>query len=233
MADDRTRTQTQDAEVAAEALAPGLIVVHHEDPRFIGAVAVPTSRAALELGRDSADFVPGALDDSRVSRRHASIRRRGDRLHVVDRGSHNGTFVNGERVSEAELLSGDVLAVGPVLMLARPVGDSPAARPHPRFVGTSGKLAAVLRLVERAADRDLTVLRRGALSALRPCLLQKFLGSGLGWRATSSEPGWWPTMRMSPCSPRNSALPETPSTAGFVETASIWPNYVIRDSPGR
>jgi len=161
MADDRTRTQTQDAELAAEALAPGLIVVHHEDPRFVGAVAVPTARVALELGRDSTDFVPGALDDSRVSRRHATIRRTGNRLQVIDCGSHNGTFVNGERVSEAELCSGDVLAVGPVLLLARPVGDSPPTRPHPRFVGTSGELAAVLRLVERAADRDLTALILG------------------------------------------------------------------------
>ena len=52
------------------------------------------------------------LDDVTVSRRHADIRRREGRFHVVDNGSLNGTYVNRQRVEETELSSGDELQIG-------------------------------------------------------------------------------------------------------------------------
>lgn len=52
------------------------------------------------------------LNDITVSRRHAEIRREGDRFTVKDAGSLNGTYVNRERVDAAELSSGDELQIG-------------------------------------------------------------------------------------------------------------------------
>lgn len=52
------------------------------------------------------------LDDVTVSRRHADIHRDGDVFVIRDAGSLNGTYVNGERVDEAKLHSGDELQVG-------------------------------------------------------------------------------------------------------------------------
>lgn len=52
------------------------------------------------------------LDDITVSRRHADIERNGDRCVVRDAGSLNGTYVNHERVDEAELRQGDELQIG-------------------------------------------------------------------------------------------------------------------------
>jgi pSer/pThr/pTyr-binding forkhead associated (FHA) protein len=53
------------------------------------------------------------LDDITVSRRHAELLRRPDGRYVVrDVGSLNGTYVNRERVDEAELEDGDELQVG-------------------------------------------------------------------------------------------------------------------------
>ena len=52
------------------------------------------------------------LVDSNVSRRHAEIHPRGDGFVVVDRGSTNGTRVNGVRVDERELRDGDELGFG-------------------------------------------------------------------------------------------------------------------------
>lgn len=49
-----------------------------------------------------------------VSRRHASLVVRDDRLLVLDLDSKNGTRVNGERVQRAELRAGDRVAFGPV-----------------------------------------------------------------------------------------------------------------------
>ncbi len=52
------------------------------------------------------------LADSSVSRHHAAIESRGGNFQVRDLGSQNGTFVRGERVSEAPLKNGDPVRVG-------------------------------------------------------------------------------------------------------------------------
>lgn len=52
------------------------------------------------------------LDDITVSRRHVEIFREGARYTVRDAGSLNGTYVNRERIEEAELHDGDELQVG-------------------------------------------------------------------------------------------------------------------------
>jgi hypothetical protein len=52
------------------------------------------------------------LDDITVSRRHAEIRRDGASFSLSDVGSLNGTYVNRERVEDAELRSGDEIQVG-------------------------------------------------------------------------------------------------------------------------
>lgn len=57
------------------------------------------------------------LDDISVSRRHAEVRRIGSRYLVRDVGSLNGTYVQGQRVDEHELLDGEVLQVGRYKMI--------------------------------------------------------------------------------------------------------------------
>ncbi|HVS85257.1 MAG TPA: FHA domain-containing protein [Gaiellaceae bacterium] len=52
------------------------------------------------------------LDDVTVSRKHAVIRREGERWRIEDQGSLNGTFVNRERVDSAQLADGDELQIG-------------------------------------------------------------------------------------------------------------------------
>lgn len=64
-----------------------------------------------EIGRnpDSDIF----LDDITVSRRHAEItRKEGEGFKLNDVGSLNGTYVNKERVEEAELRPGDEIQIG-------------------------------------------------------------------------------------------------------------------------
>jgi hypothetical protein len=52
------------------------------------------------------------LDDITVSRRHVEIASSGEGCRVRDVGSLNGTYVNLERVEEADLSDGDLLQVG-------------------------------------------------------------------------------------------------------------------------
>jgi len=66
------------------------------------------------LGRGTeADVI---VDDSGVSRRHAEIHIQNGRVRVIDLGSTNGTFVDGERVSEGgasgDLTEGSRITIG-------------------------------------------------------------------------------------------------------------------------
>jgi pSer/pThr/pTyr-binding forkhead associated (FHA) protein len=65
---------------------------------------------STEIGRhpDSEIF----LDDITVSRRHAEIRRDTGSFSLHDVGSLNGTYVNRERVEEADLATGDEIQIG-------------------------------------------------------------------------------------------------------------------------
>jgi signal transduction histidine kinase len=69
----------------------------------------------VRLGRDSANEVQ--LHDTEVSRHHAQVVRSAGGVTLSDLDSSNGTFVNGRRVTEQRLESGDQIQVGSTLML--------------------------------------------------------------------------------------------------------------------
>lgn len=71
-------------------------------------------REKIVFGRHkSCDFV---LSHPTISRHHFSIEKTAGKYFIVDGESNNGTFVNGERVSWAELKDSDVIRVGPFEM---------------------------------------------------------------------------------------------------------------------
>ena len=62
------------------------------------------------IGRSSGSDV--LVDDAQCSGRHALINRRGERCTLRDLDSANGTFVNGDRVTEVEIHAGDRVTIG-------------------------------------------------------------------------------------------------------------------------
>jgi predicted component of type VI protein secretion system len=60
-----------------------------------------------------------------VSRKHARLIADGEMLKVEDLGSSNGTFVNGQRIQEAQVNPGDVIQIGPVMFVVQ-IDGSPA-----------------------------------------------------------------------------------------------------------
>ncbi len=64
----------------------------------------------LTLGRASDCQL--VFSDDTVSRRHAELRLEDGRWYLRDVGSSNGTWVNGRRVHDAEVVAGDEIRLG-------------------------------------------------------------------------------------------------------------------------
>jgi len=52
------------------------------------------------------------LDDVTVSRRHVEFSRVGAEFSLTDMGSMNGTYLNGSRVEQGQLKTGDEIQIG-------------------------------------------------------------------------------------------------------------------------
>jgi len=111
-----------------------LLVVENDSSRIFH---LPRSGVVV-IGRGNE--VELRLDHASVSRRHATIRVDDGVVRIADLGSHNGTRVNGEAVSEARVLaSGDVATVGTSsVSCTSPSPRSRRARRTPRRRGVAG-----------------------------------------------------------------------------------------------
>jgi predicted component of type VI protein secretion system len=90
----------------------------------------------ITIGRRASNDVP--LDwDSEVSRVHAAIEQIGDEWTLVDDGlSHNGTHVNGQRVTSRQRLhDGDLLSIGTTVIAFRAPSEGSASRPTVTAIG--------------------------------------------------------------------------------------------------
>lgn len=77
---------------------------------------VKLTKPVIVIGRHPAcDLrIPGDY----VSRFHCKLTARGNRLHMEDLQSRNGTFHNGRRVLETDVSSGEQITIGPVMFRA-------------------------------------------------------------------------------------------------------------------
>src|SRR5215208_6908258 len=72
---------------------------------------VKLDKMKLTIGRSSRNDI--CIGDPFASRLHAELRREGDHVLLVDNGSANGTYLNGQRVTGAVRLEvGDLIRIG-------------------------------------------------------------------------------------------------------------------------
>jgi FHA domain-containing protein/uncharacterized protein DUF4388 len=77
----------------------------------------PLLDAECLIGRKVTKEVAFSVDDGSISSKHAKLTRTADGFLIEDLGSKNGTFVNGEKVTEKRLLAdGDLIRLGKVIM---------------------------------------------------------------------------------------------------------------------
>ncbi|HVI02293.1 MAG TPA: sigma 54-interacting transcriptional regulator, partial [Enhygromyxa sp.] len=101
-----------------------------------------------------------------VSRTHAQIRREGDRYRLLDLESSSGTCLGGSMITDAFLRPGDELRLGQVELRFVPRDRSPELLPSEseRFgpvLGRSLAMRRVFAVLERVADKQVTVFLRG------------------------------------------------------------------------
>ncbi|EDM73619.1 sigma-54 dependent transcriptional regulator, Fis family protein [Plesiocystis pacifica SIR-1] len=106
------------------------------------------------------------LPDESVSRTHAELRREGDSYRLLDRASTNGTFVSGSRIADAWLRPGDVIGLGKIELRFVPREERTKVLPSERtrfgpVIGPSIEMRRVFGVLERVADKDVTVLLTG------------------------------------------------------------------------
>ena len=113
----------QDSEVAeslikgrsTNGLPPGKFSISFTGGYCAGRTAFIVTKNMLAIGRgEECDIV---LEGETVSRVHCQISHSGGSFHIRD-SSRNGTFVNGRRISVAELSDGDHIRVGNNVLIA-------------------------------------------------------------------------------------------------------------------
>jgi hypothetical protein len=99
-------------------------VVFHDPAGKQHLVDLEDEEPTITIGRHAESDVALSWDHD-VSRRHAELRRMPEGWMVVDEGSRNGSYVNGQRVSgQHPLREGDVLRFGDTVVLFRAPGSA-------------------------------------------------------------------------------------------------------------
>ena len=92
---------------SAQPIAPDLLPSVDRRPT----ARMPLPAKAMRIGREPDNDL--VLSDLNVSRHHAELRKSPTGSYeIVDLGSHNGTFVNGQRVSSQLLTEQDLVSIG-------------------------------------------------------------------------------------------------------------------------
>lgn len=147
--------------IEAERRGTPFLVYRDGDERQV-LVELGDAGERVTIGRRASCDVPLEWD-SEVSRVHATLERVGDDWLVTDDGvSHNGTWVNGSRITgRRRLRDGDVIAAGSTAIAFRtPVAE---AEPGSQPTVTAGSARADVRLTP-AQRRVLVALCRPIMS---------------------------------------------------------------------
>ena len=126
--------------------------------------ALAMSSALATVGRHPTNDL--VLPDPQVSGVHLELRRAGERVHVRDAGSTNGTWLGPHRITEVELAAGGEIVVGGTTLRVGLDDRSTVAAVSPQstfgeLVGQSTEMRELFATLERVAPKSLAVLVQG------------------------------------------------------------------------
>ncbi len=128
---------------------------------------------ALEEGRE---YVVGrssecdmVLVEDMISRAHATFSVKDGQVYLRDNGSTNGSFVNGERISEVQLSPNDRVLLGTSIIKLLPFEESESTMPPPPNVRT----APTQQLPDAPAETQQNSRARTTISGMMSGLLEE------------------------------------------------------------
>jgi len=127
----------------------------------------PLSEPEVLIGRSRQNHIK--LVTEQASRQHCRLLKAGPTYRLIDGGSSNGTYVNGQRVAEKDLAEGDAISVGNAVVVYH-AGD-PA---KPAF-----KLPDPMSFQLPIDDRNVKILLRTIASAASSENLESFLNAAV------------------------------------------------------
>jgi len=95
-------------------------------------------RAAVQLGRAAHNDI--RIADESVSGTHATLLQRGGSWHLLDLGSRNGCYVDGERITERPLTSGCEVRLGNVKLVFRAIAGAANEQATRGIVGLTDEM---------------------------------------------------------------------------------------------
>lgn len=169
--------------------------------------------ATVRIGRDLRNEL--AVNDALLSKLHAKLAIRGDKVVVMDGGGRNGTFLNGKRIvdgKEYPLAHGDEVSVGLTKMFMRYGPRSNDAPPLRRIVDSTEEFMSVSDLL--GDSTPVSIPKPISRLLLRLC------------SEVLSEPSvellWQATCRL--CSDRFEAQKVAIISADGKTVHAVWPN---------
>lgn len=103
-----------------------------------GTKAVPLNQSVITVGRHHDNLV--VIDDPRVSRHHMELRAIQGRFILFDLGSSGGTYINGQRTSQAVIYPGDVISLAGVnITFVRDISTSNPSRGNTTYFARQGE----------------------------------------------------------------------------------------------
>ncbi len=121
-------------------------------------------KPVVRLGADPLSDV--VLDDPTVSRMHAELRKRTDDVELIDLGSTNGTFFDGDQVDKITLEPGSIFQVGRTKIRVNATKEQVKIEVTDRtrygnIIGQSPALREIFSILDRVAPSDLSVVIEG------------------------------------------------------------------------
>ena len=126
--------------------------------------ALAMANAQATVGRHPTNDL--VVDDPHVSGVHLELRRVGERLHVRDAGSTNGTWMGPHRITEVELAAGAEVVVGSTTLRVdlddrASTATVSGSGSFGGLVGRSTEMVELFATLERVAPKSIAVLVQG------------------------------------------------------------------------
>lgn len=122
------------------------------------------SKDVTKLGkRETNDLI---ISDKTVSREHLEIKYQADSFVLIDLGSTNGTYLNGNRVKEAYLSPGDLIKIGNTTIEFVVFDEGVKIEPSVKeafggMVGKSRRMREIFAILEKISPTHATVIIEG------------------------------------------------------------------------